>query len=202
MLKLCLISFAVCQFLFAATEWTVNIHFDSSESEISPVFAGANINNAVTMLDKGSVFDDAVAGLGIKFFRFQGPLNPGPDEDGKWNYLNYTIWQAQDFQQLDIAVEKAYKDWRAEELMLCMHTLTLPLTEGGKLIIDDFDEYAEAVAVFVQRYATVGNTKIRYWEPFNELDHPLTLANLAANGQSFADVVNLFRIVAGKNEAD
>ena len=182
--------------LCLASSVTLRVNYSQKIKTANPSLAGANVNAVGRMLDKGDNFDEAVRALGIMFMRFQGPVLPGPD-DGKWDYKNYQNWNDDDFKILDKAVRKAYENWGVEELMLCMHTIKKPIDDTGKLIEADFEAYSNAVAKVADRYSH-GKLFVKYWEPFNEWEHPGRIKKYKEHGQDFKTVLKLFNLCSKK----
>jgi hypothetical protein len=171
----------------AVQPWQVRVDFNKTIRPMNPYYAGINVNHVGDMVDQGREFDRAVAALGARFMRFQIPLAPSMD------FRKVKEWKDSDFESLDRAVEKAYSDWGVKELLFCIHRLSGPMDGSGKFVVDEFDRYAEGCAALVRRYASPGKIRVRYWEPFNELDHPDAVARYGKHGQDFGVVVDLYR---------
>lgn len=175
--------------------WRVKVDFSKPIRPFDPRYAGANVNSVGNMLDLGEEFDAAVAGLGFRFMRFQCPAGKTLD------YHGLDSWTDEDFAVTDRGVQKALATWGVKDLLFGIHRVQKPLTEDGRLIVEDFDAYAAACAKLVQRYAPKGRMRVKYWEPFNELDHPNRLEEYHKHGQGLADVAELFNRCAAKMKA-
>lgn len=168
----------------ASQPWRVMVDFDQRLSPVPEYFASANINSVRRMLEQPAGFDEAVRGLGIRFMRFQ--------IGGKLDYREWEKWDNEYFETLHDAVERAYAEWGATDLMFCISGMTGPFDENGKFIEEDMDVYAEACAELVRRFAPPGTEKVRFWEPFNEWNLN-TLNRMKEHGQSFDLVAEQFR---------
>jgi len=167
--------------------WKVQVNFKKTTRPMSPSYAGININYAGGIVDRGSDLDQAIAALGVKFLRFQVPLDPPLD------FKKPNEWKESDFAALDRTVDKALSVWGAKDILFCITRMYIPRDANDRLVVEDFDRYAEACAKLVQRYAPPGKMKVKYWEPFNEVDHPDAIANYKKNGQDYTVVMDLFR---------
>jgi len=175
--------------------WQVRIDFGKTVRPMNRSYAGININYAGAIIDLGGDFDRAVASLGAKFLRFQVPLDPPLD------FRKPNEWKESDFAALDKAVDKALSIWGAKDLLFCITRMYIPRDANGRLMVEEFDRYAEACAKLVQRYSLPGRMKVKYWEPFNEVDHPDTIAIYKKNGQDYTVVMDLFRRCAKRMKA-
>jgi hypothetical protein len=171
----------------AAQLWYVRVNFNKTTRPMDRSYAGININFAGAIIGLGSDFDRAVASLGAQFLRFQVPLDPPLD------FRKPNEWKESDFTTLDKTVEKALSVWGAKEILFCITRMYIPRDANGRLMVEDFDRYAEACAKLVQRYAAPGKMKVKYWEPFNEVDHPDAVAVYKKNGQDYTVVMDLYR---------
>jgi len=164
----------------------LGIRFDRPGKPVPDRLVGANVNSPAAMLIDREDWHAAVRSLGIGTMRFQVP-HKGLD------YRERETWNDATFEPLDRAVEAARTRWGAKDLLFGVHRLALPMRDG-KLLEEEYAAYADGVARLVQRYASPGKVRVRYWEPFNELDHANFLRKLKPHGQDYRQVAKLYAV--------
>ena len=162
------------------------VDFNNKLGPVPRYLASANINSPKAMLIDREDWHDAVKALGFRMIRFQAP-------ESKWDYRKRSEWDDAKFATMDAAITVARKRWGVDQIMLGMHRVSLPL-QDDKLIESEFQAYADALAMFAQRYAAPGHVRVEYWEPFNELDHAGFLKKLEAHRQSYEHVAKLYAV--------
>lgn len=170
-------------------EWTVKVDFNHQLKVMDGMYLSANVNAPTKMAQYDARFDSAVRSLGIKMMRFQVPGK-------KSDYRTIAAWTEKEFAGLDNAVKKAREKWGVEELMFGIHRASLPVGKDGRFVHAEFAAYADTCAALVKRYAPVGNVRVRYWEPFNELDHHKALKRMATKGRGLRELAQLYAACA------
>ena len=164
----------------------LHVRFGDRSGPVPPNLASANVNSPAAMLLGRDDWHEAVRGLGIRMMRFQVPA-------AKLDYRERDAWDEATFRILDDAVTAARERWGVETILFGVHRLKLPLADG-KLLEDEFADYADGVARLVRRYSPPGRVRVQYWEPFNELDHASFLKKLQRHGQDFGHVAKLYAV--------
>lgn len=158
--------------------WQVKVDFQSPIKTLHPAYASVNVNNPVRLLEESPAYDEEIKALNFQMMRFQGPGHA-------WDYSQ--IYTDEDFRPLDDSVRKALEVWGVQDLMFGFHRIRLPKDDDGKYLKEEYPAYAAFCAQLVRRYP-----QVRYWEPFNELDHPRKLEAMSKAGQSYSDIVELY----------
>ena len=173
--------------------WRVILDSGSPLREVSPFFAGANVNTPGTMLIGREDFDEAVADLGIRMMRFQVPAS-------SLDYKDRDKWTDETFATLNKAVEKARTVWGIKRMLFGVSRLSIPFRDG-RFVEEDFPAYADACAMLVKRYSPPGNVRVEFWEPFNERADPNLMKALATHGQGYGTVLALYNECASRMKA-